>query len=347
LNNYFSPLLKLSILLGFPVCISLACYAVTDFFLPRVPEQQVSPAPLVTVVPTVLTNVTCPNLTSDILDVARYNTNSGEGLGSAKESYAEATYLVTYLVIGDRIGTPHVEPVADEFLDERDDTELHRATWDYFTALIPADERWMLAAYVVITDGPANILGAVSQIRTADRWALEIDIDDARNVYDLTYTLLHEFGHLLTLNENQVPPSQHIFNSPDDLETYAREELACPQYFPGEGCSNPDSYIHSFYDRFWTGIYDEWLEIDLIEDQNAYEDQLIEFYKKYSDQFVADYASTSPAEDIAESWTYFVLESRPDGSNIAEEKILFFYEYPELVQLRDEILGNLCESFPR
>ncbi len=41
-----------------------------------------------------------------------------------------------------------------------------------------------------------------------------------------------------------------------------------------------------------------------------------------------------------------MLDSRPDGDRIAEQKILFFYDHPELVQLRAEILGNLCESFP-
>ncbi len=278
LNKFPALLMRIFVLLGFPVCTSLACYAVTDFFQPREPEPGLSPAPLVTVVPTIDTNATCPNLTSAILDVARYDTNSGEGLGSAKGSdEIEATYLMTYLVRGDRIGIPNPEPVPDQFLDERDNTEAHEATWDYFTALIPSGQRSMLDAYIVITDGPANILGAVSQIRRADRWALEIDIDDARDAHDLTYTLLHEFGHLLTLNAEQIPPSQAIFENPDDQNLYEGEVAACLQYFPGEGCSKPDSYIHKFYDRFWTGIYDEWLEIDLLEDQTAYEDQLAEF----------------------------------------------------------------------
>jgi hypothetical protein len=347
LNKFFTNSLRLIVLLGFPVFISLACYAVTDYFVPRQPTPVLSPAPVVTVVPTVETTGTCPDLTADILDVARYDTSSSEGLGAANGSEMEASFLVTYLVLGDQIVNPYVEAVPDEFRDERDDSESHQAAWDFFTALIPADERAMVVAYVVITDGPDNILGAVSQVKSADRWALEIDIDDARDTYDLTYTLLHEFGHLLTLQSDQVPPSREIFQDPDDVALYDREVAACPQYFPGEGCSKPDSYINRFYDRFWSRIYNEWLEIDLLEDQNAYEDQLEAFYGKYHDQFVAAYAATSPAEDIAETWTYFILDSKPDGGSIAEEKILFFYEYPELIQLREEILGNLCEYFPQ
>ncbi len=337
-------LLLISPFLLLPV---LACQTVTDMFLPAEPSPGATPAAVVTASPNSPTGGVCTNLTDDILDVARYDSASGEGLGSAKGPDGDATYLVTYVVLAGRIGAPSLETVSDQFLDEQQDRPAHQAAWDYFTTLIPSGERRMVDAFVVMTDGPDNILGAVSQIGRADHWALEIDIRDAQDPYDLTYTLLHEFGHLLTLNSDQVELSQAIFDHPDDQELFDREVAECPQYFPGEGCSHPNSYINKFYERFWTGLHDEWLAIDAEEDQNAYEDQLDAFYRKYRDQFVSDYAVTSPAEDIAESWTYFVLESKPDGGNAAETKVLFFYEYPELVKLRTKILGNLCESFPK
>ena len=71
-----------------------------------------------------------------------------------------------------------------------------------------------------------------------------------------------------------------------------------------------------------------------------------DFYKTYEDQFVSDYAPTSPMEDIAESWAFFVLSPKPELSSIANEKILFFYEYPELVELRTKILKQICVEFP-
>jgi hypothetical protein len=37
---------------------------------------------------------------------------------------------------------------------------------------------------------------------------------------------------------------------------------------------------------------------------------------------------------------------KPQGDTIAEEKVVFFYESPKLVELRQEILGRLCASFP-
>jgi hypothetical protein len=60
---------------------------------------------------------------------------------------------------------------------------------------------------------------------------------------------------------------------------------------------------------------------------------------------VSDYSVTHPAEDIAESFAFFVLSPQPAGESIAEQKIRFFYEYPELIDLRAEILQNLCTSF--
>ncbi|NJN80268.1 MAG: hypothetical protein HC797_07255, partial [Anaerolineales bacterium] len=75
-------------------------------------------------------------------------------------------------------------------------------------------------------------------------------------------------------------------------------------------------------------------------------EQLDDFYYKYEDQFLTDYAVTHPAEDIAESFSFFIFSSQPAGNTIAEEKILFFYQYPELVELRTKILNNLCVSFP-
>ncbi len=158
---------------------------------------------------------------------------------------------------------------------------------------------------------------------------------------------MHEFGHLLTLGPGQVPPSIAVFNNPDDDDIFLDEVSACPQYFPGHGCANPDSYVNTFYDQFWTDIYDEWNEINLEEDEDVYYERLDAFYNKYQNQFVTDYAATNPEEDMAETWSFFVLGSQPDSDIIAEEKVLFFYQYPELVELREQILNNLCTSFPK
>ena len=60
---------------------------------------------------------------------------------------------------------------------------------------------------------------------------------------------------------------------------------------------------------------------------------------------MTDYAVTSPEKDIAELWMFFILDPKPAGEPIAEQKILFFYDWPELARLRDVIIGRVCTYF--
>lgn len=333
------PRLKL-ILATFALLFSaLACRAATSLVFPDTP----TPAPLPTKPlpsPTRVTEAqaTCPVLLSDIV-------NAATSFGGDTEAQDEQ-YLVTYTVNGDRISDPRYERVDSELKDEQEDLSAHEFVWEYFTAIIPAEQRRFVTEYSITTDGVDNTLAAVVQTyNDPEHWALEVDILDINDTHNLTFTLIHEFGHLLTLNAEQVPPSLRVFNNPDDEEIYQQEIDACPEYFPGEGCSTSTSYINAFYDRFWVDIYDEWDEVNYETDEDAYYQMLDNFYYKYEDQFVTDYAVTNPEEDIAETWTFFVLTPKPGGNSIAEQKVLFFYEYPELVQLRDRILTSTCESF--
>ena len=98
-----------------------------------------------------------------------------------------------------------------------------------------------------------------------------------------------------------------------------------------------------------------------------------DFHQKYYDQFVTWYSASHPSEDFAESFTAFVLWDdeaianhkkwcKKEGWNIIsepgwsywkwceniyrdnsiwEEKIRFFYDFPELVEMRDFIRSNL------
>ncbi len=66
------------------------------------------------------------------------------------------------------------------------------------------------------------------------------------------------------------------------------------------------------------------------------------FYHDHPTQFITPYAATSPEEDIAETWAYFVLNARPADDSVAHRKVLFFYAYPELVDLRNAIISNIC-----
>ncbi|MBK8986108.1 MAG: hypothetical protein IPM39_08500 [Chloroflexi bacterium] len=246
--------------------------------------------------------------------------------------------IITYEVNGNTIGSPQETAVTSDLRPYQTDTATHEAIWIYFASLIPVEQRTYVSKYAIFTDGPENVYAAVTQDGdNPNSWVLAIDIVDATDQQELTYSLIHEFGHLLTLNDSQVNLDPTLFYQQDDEALYNEAYAACPTYFPGEGCSRPDSYINLFYDRFWADLEDEVWELEAIDDEGEYEEAVFAFYERHADQFVTDYAATNVGEDIAESWTAFVLQSRPTGRSIAEQKVLFFYEFPELVRLRSEI----------
>jgi len=80
-------------------------------------------------------------------------------------------------------------------------------------------------------------------------------------------------------------------------------------------------------------------EIDTINDTGDW-DELDAFYERYQDRFVTEYAATNPGEDLAETFAVFVLNERPTGSTIADQKLNLLWADPEMVSLRDEIRWN-------
>jgi hypothetical protein len=320
--------------------------AVTQVFATEIP----------TVIPRIIPTekpgepVACPVITDRIIETNSSILVEGnaETMDFGGRDEDNTTYIVTYFVSGDEINDSSFESVPADLQDEQNDTAAHQKLWEYFTALIPLENRGSLAEFSIMTDGQDNVLAAVAQTYDDPTlWGLEVDIADSQDYYYLSYTLVHEFAHLLTLGSDQVPPSEAIFNDPENNDIYLNEVSACSNFFPGEGCANSDSYINQYYDQFWVNIYDEWNKINLEENDDIYYEQLDKFYYKYQDQFVTDYSATHPAEDIAEAFSFFIFSEKPAGETIAEQKILFFYNYPELVDLRTKIIRNLCLSFPQ
>jgi len=333
---------------------TLACRTATRLIIPDTPTPQ--PASTATIIP-VLTSTfipsatpiivyeaSCPLVLSAIIDESTVNDENADS--DEANSDPDVTYLVRYTFIGDELKASVFNTVPKSPEDEQKERAAFEEIWKYFTRLIPAEQRELLNGFSIITDGKYNVLASVNQShKDPYKWNLNVDIADANPKTILTFTLLHEYGHLLTLNADQTAISMPVFDNPEDEDIYESEVSACPRYFTGEGCSHPDSYINEFFNRFWTDLYAEWQIIDEEADEDTQYTLLDDFYYTYQDQFLTDYAPTSPAEDIAESWTFFVLAPRPESTSIANEKILFFYEYPELLELRTQILDRICIEF--
>jgi hypothetical protein len=291
--------------------------------------------------------VSCPSETSSIIQAANSQSLPSAKFPSVDTGNSIDIPLVTYTINGDQIEQTVLEQVPDSLLPYQSDFSIQESAWKLFTALIPKDQRALVGQYQVMTDGPGGVLSAVEQTSQDPRsWVLEIDIADVPDTKSLAFTLLHEFGHLLTLGPSQVPPDLQIFNDPHSRRTRERALAACNSYFPGDGCSLPESYLNVFFSRFWRDLYDEWKAIDGVRDDIHRDVELHTFYRKYHDRFVDSYAVTNPSEDIAESWAFYILNPQPEGDSVMEQKLKFFHEYPELVKLRSRILTSLCAANP-
>ena len=222
---------------------------------------------------------------------------------------------------GDQIDRVKDYSVSGKLLDYQLDYDKHFKMWEFTKKLIPSKERIRITEFIVFF-GNDDLAGYVEPVNEGDlsawRMGLAIDLADKLDEVDFknffTYVTIHEFGHIATLNETQIDVNVN--------------EGSCTTYFPGEGCARSSSYINALFDLGWSDIYEG-------------EDSQTDFYSKYPDRFVTDYAASNPAEDIAEVFAYFITkENQPTGNSIADKKIKKLYDYPELVKLREDMRGN-------
>ncbi len=105
-------------------------------------------------------------------------------------------------------------------------------------------------------------------------------------------------------------------------------------YTVEEGTLKKDAYLNQYYHKFWAPLMDEFSDV-------YSEDDAIRFYENHRDEFVTEYAASNPSEDFAESFAYFISDDKPTDGSVKSQKILFFYQYPELVAMRDQIRATL------
>jgi hypothetical protein len=213
--------------------------------------------------------------------------------------------------------------------------EEYEMIWDYFAGVIPESYREHITGFEVFTDGYGGTLAAVAPTYESDYmdWTLYVDIEDTiidgeLEEFEFPLTVIHEYAHVLTLQDEQVPVSYWY-----DDESRAADEALCDTLFLDEGCANEDSYIYQFYLEFWADIED---------DHASYYDGYEYYYDGHETDFITEYAATNAVEDLAETFSYFVFYDQPsDDSTLANEKILFLYEFEELLALRSIIRQHL------
>lgn len=232
--------------------------------------------------------------------------------------------VARYAVNGNDLSLIQNGPAATGFFNQARQNEF----WNFFTNLIPTDARTVMKELELFADPEDGTAAYVSPKSENDLsiWEMGHNLDfvwDQNNQFvqgESAYTSIHEVAHLLTLDNSQV----NVTNG------------NCSTFYTGEGCSTSNSYINEFFSQFWGDIFAESQRIDE-DDFDGYFD----FYRKYSDRFVSEYAATNPGEDIAESFATYVMGDSPAGNSISAQKIRFFDGFQELVSLKQRIKANI------
>lgn len=211
--------------------------------------------------------------------------------------------------------------------------------WQDFKKVAPAQyiENY-LANYRVYFDDDDFTAAYVETDKDDDKkWVLGVNLADSNFTSteqhkSLIETLIHEFAHIVTLNESQI-----------DLSV---SERRCGTTWLDPGCSFKNSYSNEFVEEFWTeNDFDHSERIARLEDEEDIEDETDQYFENNPGDFVTPYATTHPAEDIAESFAYFVIYNESDENTKEAEKINFFYQFEELVEIRNNARDNFKELF--
>lgn len=266
-------------------------------------------------------------------DLADYYDEEYEPVRHDEEGADEDTKYV-YSIAGSAIKLVRSDGDVSALPAVARDTAQHQQVWQRVTELIPESYRGNLQYFYIFSDGAEGTMAYVEPL-VDGKWALGIDALDAKNdPRELTLTIIHEYGHTLTLGVDQIEDLSRL--------SYAEAEQRCkPRYFTGDGCAKPDSFIEKFYRSFWTGRVTKQYRRGFA--QESGDTAAVPLYEDDPSRYVTEYAASSVEEDIAESFAYFVFHDRPTGTAIKDDKLRFFEQFPSLMKLRKEMREGIVQ----
>ena len=253
--------------------------------------------------------------------------------------------IVTYEITDGNLGRKVLGAQATMYPEQVADDIAHNRVWDSVKLILPASLWKQFKEFHVFTDQQYDEVAYVTQIgATNNQWVIGFDMADTQVLVNavsetLAQTVVHEAAHMITLDRNQMQANQVPILLTDTAKDIERKQdvayVSCqPNYYTDGACTKETSYINRFYNLFWIGVADDPRVDPAILAQTRY-------IANFGD-FESVYAATSVEEDIAESFTAFVFGARPAApANLRDEKVAFFYNYPELVSLRDELRAGI------
>ncbi len=223
------------------------------------------------------------------------------------------TKITTYAIDNGTISKKEDENNIDyRLLPLENDVQLQKKIWRDIVQVFPKQYLELLTEFQIFSDGAGLMTGEVYKVIQNDQqtgWGIAIDPAD---IDDIAYTLLHELAHTIDIYQSRPQcESEGIF-------------------------TNENRYLQHFTKQFWEPYGDTFTNLQGMNKTNR-EKEIETLSKKYKDFFLTDYALKNSEEDFSESFAHFVLLNKPSTKTIADQKIQFFYDYPELVHLRSSL----------
>lgn len=176
------------------------------------------------------------------------------------------------------------------------------AVWRIVDELWPVAYRDRLAQVSVVREQPRGLVGVVHP-SSLDGWILSLDVADLDDPALLRETIIHELSHVVTLDDDVF-----VFGVVD----------GCPGVQIALGCAAPSTVLADFAAEFWPN--------GPVDDAAA---------------FVNDYASTAAHEDLAETFTAWVLDWPVTGET-ARAKVAWLQADDELRRLGEDLRTRLA-----
>ena len=244
------------------------------------------------------------------------------------DTMAENPSLRQYLLTQEQ-GETCIEVISQIHHDVGQDIQRYGLSEENPAEGTPADKAQLLAVQKLIpqndpyvqsvvswTDGYGYVVGSclADDMSRSDSFTIRMDRYDffeddgtLKKADKFASTVIHEYAHALTLNASQM-------NTELMYDTISYQDMSLYR---------ADSYMQAFCHRFYAPGQRTWAE--------------------HPEDYVSQYAGTAGIhEDIAESFLHFVTEDRPAEENtLAAQKLLFFYDYPEMVEIRSAIREGL------
>lgn len=237
-------------------------------------------------------------------------------------SFAETQNIYSYNIFENVIVHPYPHP-NEKLLQIYGNKKVHWRIWKALTKIYPKKYREELKIFRIFTDGiggeTARVGLLVMPIQKISAWGIAVDPAD---IDDLPYTLLHELAHVIV----------------DSQEEHKREALFlnCQRHFTAENTTIRNSYFPLFAEKFWENPNN--LPFDKENFIKNVDISLLEQKEKIP-FFVTEYAGTNAIEDFAETFAHFVLLPKPldDETSIVSQKLNFFWQFPDMIRLRDSL----------